>query len=190
MWHPVRTSYLAPAPKSDDIVPMKLSDRIIAWDGKSAAAIAQVYAGHSGNPDFAALLIGLSADRRLERGATWLIKHHLEATGSGLPAAQSATLIVQCEAFVDWQARLHVLQILDRMEISDEIIPVLHRCIDAAIDDNNNFIRAWGFNGLLVLAAVQPSFRDEARRILEHGLEREHAASVKVRIRKALTALG
>jgi hypothetical protein len=50
----------------------------------------------------------------------------------------------------------------------------------------NKFVRAWAYSGLHQLALDHPAYREQARAVLEAAKRSETAASVKVRLRKAL----
>ena len=165
---------------------MRLETQIRIWDGKSANAIIDIYADHAGDEDLLDRLVSLSARTELETGATWLLKHRLENSADRLGPALTSKLIGLLPKLSGWEAKLHCLQIFPFITLPRESGDLTLRFVLACSRDDNKFIRAWAYTGLHQLALAHPDYRDQARVVLETAEKSENAASVKVRLRRAL----
>jgi hypothetical protein len=58
---------------------MNIEQEIINWNGKSSSDIGAIYTRHCDDHLFASQLIQFSQRVDLQKGATWLLKHHLES---------------------------------------------------------------------------------------------------------------
>jgi len=165
-----------------------MKEDIAAWDGKAVAPIAATYDRHHAQKNFLRDVIALFSDDACARGATWLLKRHVENGDAAVPAALCTRVFAQLGALSHWEARLHVLQCLPHLTIARADAERVAQFIRGGLTDDAKFVRAWSYNGLRELAVQQPAYQDEARRTLEAAMQTEKAASVKVRIRKALAA--
>ena len=165
---------------------MSLETEIREWDQKSVAAITEIHADHAADADLIDQLLSLAGETELETGATWLIKHQLENSLAQLDQAQTLKLIGLLPRLSGWEARLHCLQIFPFITLSREGGDLILRFVLDCSKDDNKFVRAWAYSGLHQLALAHPEHRDQAREILETAQESERAASVKVRLRRAL----
>jgi hypothetical protein len=163
-----------------------LQSQIRAWDQKSAHAIMCIYTDNAAEPDFAKNLVAMAATTDLETGATWLLKHRLETTKDGLESALTRQLLLNLAALTSWEAKLHCLQVLPHLVIPEDCAGHLYRFAFNCSRDTNKFIRAWAYSGLHQLGLVHPAYRDQVWVVLQEAAETEHAASVKVRLRRAL----
>lgn len=166
---------------------MGMKEDIATWDGKAIAPIAATYDRCHTQKSFLRDVIALFSDEACARGATWLLKHAIEQDAA-VPAALCTRVFAQLKALSHWEARLHVLQCLPHLTIAPGDAEKVARFIRAGMADDATFVRAWSFNGLRELAVQHSTYRDEARGTLEAAVHTEKAASVKVRIRKALAA--
>lgn len=159
-----------------------LRREISAWDDKDAGAIRGVYERRSPMRGFVASLIRFTAEPDLECGATWLLKHHLEA-GHTLSADQARAFYAASARCEGWAARLHALQIMDFVAVPAGAVRDAKRLIERGLADENILVRAWAYNGFARLAETHPRDREEAERLLNDAEASETAASVKARIR-------
>ena len=136
---------------------MSIETDIRQWNGKSAHDIRAIYLRHSARPKLTESLVALCADDDLETGATWLLKHHLEETPGTLDCVLSERLINLGTGFGSWEARLHLLQMLDRLEIPQTAVEPLSQFTDACLEDRKTLVRAWTYHGLYHLAKLDPS---------------------------------
>lgn len=165
---------------------MTLKNDILAWDGKSAAQIEAVYRARCEQRGFIRALIALADDRACHSGLTWLLKHHVEKTGYTPSAGQVRALLALATATTFWQARLHVLQMIDALSFDDGDVDDALRLASDCTEADEIFVRAWAYYGLAALAATYPQHRTAVRARLELAMTRENRASAKVRLRKAL----
>jgi len=163
---------------------MDMEQQIAAWDSKTTAALEAVFAQYSQSEKTLAGLLPLMAVEALQKGASWLIKHAIEA-GMPVTADDSRQLLAQLDNLVHWESRLHILQCLDHLTVSARQKKRLERFLRACLQEDNKFIRAWAYNGFYRLACQHVEYQQEAQQLLEQGLN-EEAASVKARIRRLL----
>lgn len=163
------------------------ADKLAAWDGKAVAPIEKTYAQHQSDETFLADVVRLSADEACGRGATWLLKRHLEA-GGALTAPLTRKLFATLDALAHWEARLHVLQSLPFLTIAARDAGKVAAFVRTCLEDEATFVRAWAYTGLHHLAVQHAAYRDEAAAALEAALKAGQPPSVKVRIRRALDA--
>lgn len=163
-----------------------LEQLVRGWDGKATAALKSAYDRFHHQPGFVDHLIDLSADQSCDRGATWLLKHAFSKGEPELSAEYSARHLAALAHFSHWETRLHLLQYLDHLTIPDEAERALHVFILETLETENRFVRAWAYYALALHAERFPSHRNEALDRLKEAMTSETAASVKVRIRKAL----
>ncbi len=161
---------------------MTLRDDLQAWDGKSSEAIAEIYRNKASQSDFVDQLIQLCSDSALQKGASWLLKHHLESGGSLAPA-QVESVIESLDTQTDWETRLHMLQSLPYLDVVVKHKQRLKQFLDECHKDDNKFVRAWALSGLHQLANQHPEYRDEVLTWIERAMVDE-APSVKARLRK------
>lgn len=161
--------------------PESLDAAIAAWDGKSVDHLHAAYERFSGEADFNASLVALSGNETLQAGATWLIKHHLEA-GAGLTAAQTKRLLGTLGQLSHWEAKLHLLQSLPMLAIATGQRTEVAAFLDQCLTDRRALLRAWAYNGHHEFAVQHADHRDRTRALFEAAHE-DKAASVKARIR-------
>jgi hypothetical protein len=160
-----------------------------SYDGKSVDPFRLVSETLSPSEENLAQLAQLaeSGPRKVQIGSTWVIKHFLE-TGVR-PDADTAARLVELLARVEQnESALHLLQSLPYLELPPDSRAPLDRRLRQLIHADSTFVRAWAYNGLAVLARLEPDHRDEVRDFLSQALESERPA-VKARIRNALKTL-
>lgn len=160
-----------------------------AWNGKDTKVLETLFEDQRDAPDVPAELVHLCGDAALQRGATWLLKHHLERADAPLSAALTRRHLAQLAGIEDWQAKLHILQYLDRLDLPEDAEPELSAFVEEALLSARTLVRAWGYSGLAVLARRFPHRRETTRQLLTSAKTSETTGSVKVRIRKALELL-
>lgn len=165
---------------------MTLEAAIAAWDLKSSNDIGRIYRQYSVKPSFGTALTALIGERALERGASWLLKHHLETGWLDITPANVSTIYGSLNDLEHWEARLHLLQCIPHLPIPRSHVKPLERFLRNAISDEVKFVRAWGYNGWHQLGIQHAEYQPQVVEILERAKASETAPSVKVRIRKAL----
>ncbi len=163
---------------------MNIEQAIAGWDGKSAEDIENIYNRYSSDSLFVANLIDFTRQTALQKGATWLLKHHLQR-GRRISAEQAASVFKLLSQLSHWESMLHILQSLPYLRIGKSDVKVLEVFLRQCLLDTNKFVRAWAYNGFHELAKQHPKYRDEARQFFEMALKDE-APSVKARIRNIM----
>lgn len=163
---------------------MPMEQEIAAWDGKSAAYIQAIYDAHQADDDFSDTLVALSLTKTCEKGATWLLKAWLEA-GNRLAQPQVAKLYGPLDQLEHWEAKLHVLQSIPFMAITDAESRYVYHFLRFTLTDQNKFVRAWSYNGLYELSRQHPQYAEETKQFFEMAMIDE-APSVKARIRNIM----
>jgi len=164
----------------------ELENAIQRWNGKSASDIKSIYQQFEKTPDFIESLISLCQYSEYQKGATWLIKHHLEKPDNQLSKEQGEQLISSASELDHWEAKLHLLQFIQYINIPESCVGKLEDFIRVSMKDDAKFVRAWAYSSFHTLANQYPEYREEAIFILETSLDRESAASIKARIRNVL----
>lgn len=167
----------------------QLAQILHKWDGKDTAPLTRAYSSFATAPDFTVHLVELCETEACERGATWLLKHHLEKSGDGLAEPLATRHVTFAPRFAHWEARLHFLQYFGHLQIPENVEHPLEQMIDDGLTSENKFLRAWSHYALAVFAQRFPAHRSRAIETLEQAGACETAGSVKVRIRKALEKL-
>ncbi len=161
---------------------MILKHALDSWDGKSTADLAKIYAVHCDDAGFVDALLSCCLSDSHQRGATWLLNHHL-ANDHPLSPQQTSTLLSGLAVLTDWQARLHVLQSLPHLHIQAGQETAVEHFLRANLADSNKFVRAWAYSGFYQLGQQYPDYADEAEGFLDMAL-RDEAPAVKARIRQ------
>lgn len=162
---------------------MELRDRCEGWDGKDVALLHEVYDLCVDGRGFVASLVKAPAESdRVQVAWTWLLKRWLEE-GGRLTVKQAETLFDGLAQLVPWEAQLHVLQSLHRIDLPDRSREPLEAFVRRALDSEVKFVRAWAFSGLHALAGAFEELRPEAERLMDAARD-EGPASVRARIRQ------
>lgn len=161
-----------------------LSEEMASWDGKSATALQSLYERHRAEAGFVATILAHIVDVKLQRAATWLLKQHLE-TGDSLTASICRTIFRALSVQEHWESKLHMLQCLPYLEIPEDASAGLEGFLEACLESDNKFVRAWAYNGFNELSLRFPRYRESVDGMLAQASMSE-AASVRARIRDIL----
>ena len=158
-----------------------LSEEIASWDGKSAAALQSTYERHSAEEDFVATILAHLSDVESQRAVTWLLKKHLEV-GNSLTVADCRAVFGTLSVQEHWEGKLHILQCLPYLSIPEDDSAGLEQFLDACLESERKFVRAWAYNGFNELSLRFPRYREKVDGMLARAGESE-SASVRARIR-------
>ena len=161
-----------------------LKQALLDCDPTSAADLSDVYKQFSGNKHFTHQLVTWLADKSLQRGASWLLKKHLEADTS-IPLREVNRLYDVLPQLEHWETKLHVLQCLPMLSISSEQKKTVEAFLRTCLVAPNKFVRAWAYSGFYTLATQHAEYQKTFEQYLEMAL-RDEAPSVKARIRQIL----
>lgn len=163
---------------------MNLEKEIISWDGKSSSDIDAIYTRHSDDDSFVSKIIELSRKVDLQKGTTWLLKHHLES-GQKLETDKCAAIFKILPKLEHWETKLHTLQCLPYMQISKAEKKDVEVFIRNCLIDDNKFVRAWAYNGFYEMSLQYPEYREETTQFFEMAM-RDEAPSIRARIRNIM----
>lgn len=161
---------------------MALKQEIEKWDEKSSDQILEIYQRYAQEASLAQELIKLLQIVDLQKGASWLIKHHLES-GHNFKNAEISGIYKSLNKVGHWEARLHLLQCIPYISIADTDKEKVEIFLRHSLADENKFIRAWAYSGMHDLAIQYPEYEREVKSLFKEAIENE-APSVKARIRK------
>lgn len=164
---------------------MSLNQAIKKWDRKSSDYISDVYANYCDSSSFSSELITLMEQERLQLGASWLLKKHVE-NGAILDSKESIKFYALLNKLEYWETKLHVLQCIHSTKIQGAQKNKVEEFLRKCLSDTNKFIRAWGYNGFYELSKQHKQYQKETKELFEMAL-RDEAASVKARVRKCVT---
>ena len=163
---------------------MNLSEEIGSWHGKSAAALQSIYERHCFGERFVATILAHIVDVESQRAATGLLKKHPE-TGNSLTVSACRAVLGALPVQEHWESKLPMLQCLPCPEIPEDESAGLERFLEACLDSDNKFVRAWAYNGFNELSLRFPRYRERVEGMLARAGVSE-AASVRARIRNIL----
>ena len=163
---------------------MSIQIEIEQWDGKSANDIGEIYNRHCHDGLFISKIIEYIGDDSLQKGATWLLKRHLENKNK-IGNAEISRIYKKLEGLKQWESTLHILQSLPFLLIPKSDKKRVELFLRKCLMDNNKFVRAWAYNGFYELASQYPEYVKETKQFFEMAM-RDEAPSVKSRIRNII----
>ena len=163
---------------------MSIRQEVAGWDGKSADDIRGIYDRYRHASSFVSEILSLAKQPPLQKGATWLLKRHLENTGCLEPRAIKDVYQL-LQKLEHWETKLHVLQCMPYMPIPRTHKKNVETFLRECLVNDTKFVRAWAYSGLYELAFQYPEYKEEAKQLFEMAM-RDEPASVKSRIRKVM----
>ena len=157
----------------------QLQKMLAEWDGQAVEPIESVYQQYRELPDFAEQLLTMAAQVNTAVGATWLLKAYLQDGGE----CDADECYLLGPGFSDWQARLHLLQSMERLPISEARRQSVEYWLRYCVMDDNKMVRAWAYNGLYLLQKQFPQYTDEVKDLIERGQD-DDSKAVQARIRQ------
>lgn len=167
---------------------MSLNQSIANWNRKSIAQILAIYVAHCAEDAVFDSLIGLLKSKEHQSGATWLLKYHWEKGKIEFEDKHSVAIFPAALDFEHWDARLHILQVMEGLPIPLSQIAVVEKFLRTGLRSDNKFERAWSYSGFHRLAELHSEFRIETLELLNRALNEESAGSVLSRVRRCLKA--
>jgi hypothetical protein len=163
---------------------MSLEKEIVSWDGKSSGDIDAIYIRHRNDDSFVSKIIELSRQVGIQKGATWLLKRHLEGSHK-LEGNEVAALLKLMPKLEHWESKLHILQCLPYIRVGRTEKCNVEIFLQKCLVDKNKFVRAWAYNGFYELSLQYPEYKEKTEQFFEMAM-RDEAPSVKARIRNIL----
>ena len=163
----------------------ELNSKLKLWDGVHIEYLAELYGANSSRLEFFENLVTICVNEQdLQKTATWLIKHHYD-NGQTLPKQLTERLLTSCKTVKNWEAKLHLLQLLPYFKLTNKSIILTEDFIRKCLEDNNKFVRAWAYNGFYELTKYIPELREELEFVCQRAMETESAA-IKSKVKKIL----
>lgn len=173
---------------TENVMNSELNSKLKLWDGVHTEYLTELYGVNSLSLDFFENLVAICVNEQdLQKTATWLIKHHYD-NGQKLPGFLTERLLTSCKTVENWEAKLHLLQLLPYFKLTNKSIIITEDFTRKCLEDNNKFVKAWAYNGLYVLTKYIPELTTELEFICQRAMETESAA-IKSRVKKILLAI-
>lgn len=134
--------------------------------------------------DFIDNLLELATLPESQKVTTWMIKRFLQ-DGNDIAPSQHAPILDLLQVVHHWEAKLHLLQILQYINIPKSRTEEIRILLMNWIVEKNKFLRAWAYHGLYYLQSGHPQYKEKIIPLLNEVYPKE-APSVKARIRKLL----
>lgn len=169
---------------------MDIAATLRGYDGKRIApfrAVAEAVRDTAERAVPQLLDLAASDEAALQVGATWVIKW-LAERGDAPRGESTARVIDLLDRVEEPDGLLHLLQTLPHMELPADRTMELNRILRGLIRSRRVFLRAWAYNGLGLVVAVEPGLRNEVEALFAAAEERESAA-VRARVRHARAGL-
>ncbi len=173
-------------------MPTKIDKSIVkslsSYDGKRVAPFLLIANELSIRPDSLEIAVSIieSTEPNAKVGGTWILKHLLEL---GIDARNDLCnkVTLWLESIYEKDVRLHLLQILNLIEIPPSLHDELYATGVEMTTDKNTFIRAWAYNLIGLIANNNSRFESDARIRFRNALKHE-SASIRARIRNSVFA--
>ena len=133
------------------------------------------------------VLLMTDDDPKIQVASTWLLKRLAEQKRS-FSDYQLIAMFDSLATLTQWEAQLHICQILHHVKIPKECAARVAWFLDRSVSESNKFLRAWAYSGFYELAKQHSEYRDYAREQIDRG-EADKSAAVKARIRKIQKAM-
>ena len=144
---------------------MSIETELAGWDGKSTIDIDRTYTRHGKGASFVPKIIHLLQQLDKQKGATWLLKRHLE-NGRKLTTKETAAVFKLLPRLEQWETKLHILQCLSYIKIDNTEKKDVELFLRQCLADSNKFVRAWAYNGFNEISRQYPEYEEEAMHIL------------------------
>ncbi len=148
----------------------------------------QIYDANCKRTNFASTLAALLSEQDYQRGASWLLKHHID-NGHVMDRDDAQTCYTSLDKLTHWDTHLHILQIMHALAIDTADKETVHSFLTKNVTSKRTLIRAWSYTGFVILARQYEEYRAETHTLLKRAKEVETAGSIKVRIRRGLAEL-
>lgn len=148
----------------------------------------QIYDVNCKRTNFPSTLAALLAEQDYQRGASWLLKHHVD-NGHVMGPDDAQICYTSLDQLTHWDTQLHILQTMHALPINATDKEAVHSFLTKNVASKRTLIRAWSYTGFVILARQHEEYRAETQALLKRAKEVETAGSIKVRIRKGLEEL-
>lgn len=165
-----------------------LGQVLAAYEERGVAALQAFVASTPPTEARLDALVAAVGDPRAEVVATWLLRAYLER-GVELGRSQTAGLLRSLARLRSDDARLHVCQLVARLDVPARNAEQLARFLREGARGDHKFTRAWATDAFHRLSLQHRRFRPEALVLLERA-SRDPAPSVRARARRIEAEMG
>jgi hypothetical protein len=132
---------------------------IMAYDRRSPLVLSEAEAHFRSCKRYPDALISIvdSQDQSVSSGATWMIKSLLKQ-GQSLSPNQCKALVDRLPNITEWDAQLHVCQLIRYLETSDRNVDSLVDWLQPLLKHRRPFIRAWSLDALCHIAKQHSAY--------------------------------
>lgn len=165
-----------------------LKHKLEQWNGKNVTFLKAVYSEyHQQALFFEKLFNWFCQDEKLQVSTSWLIKYHYDNKGS-ISNDLLQQFFEQLVLPEHWEAQLHLLQLLPKLQIQYSWIPIIEKLVRRGLESPVKFVRAWAIQGLYELSSLEPAFKDELLGRCQLAMETE-SASIRSKVKKIIRLL-
>ncbi len=153
------------------------------YDGKRIAPFKEIADELMVRPDALEHVVSIidSEHEHSNVGGTWILKRLIEL-GLETPDGLCTDIARWLKSFPEKDARLHLLQILDRIELPEHCNERIFALASNFTKDRNTLVRAWAYNAIALVGVVSPEYKDNALEKLKAAASTD-APSANARIR-------
>ena len=163
---------------------MSIKTELSVWDGKTVKTIERIYDKYKNKDIFVSSITELLQQEAFQKGASWLLKKHLEA-GASIKQKYVNRIFHRLNEMTHWETKLHILQSLKYMPVEEAEKKAVEFFLRDCLASTNKFVRAWAYNGFYLLSSQYPEYSEETWQFFEMAMKDE-APSVKARVRKLI----
>ena len=157
-----------------------LIERLEDWDGNHTDHLIEICQSNKNNQTFVDDILRLYWNYpHLQTATSWIIKNYVD-NGTALTKNQTDKVLSRVDLLKQWEAQLHILQLIPKFNISTEMAHYLEPYVSDMINSENKFVKASAYEAYYEIMKLYPEIREEFRLLGEEALLRE-SASVKVR---------
>lgn len=156
------------------------------FDGKNISILTEIQRNHQQDPAYLADLVTFLSEKTpyLSAGASWILKAEV-INAEILSDDLCAKLIKALPDIQDWQTALHLLQLMDKLSLTEAQIIIIIQWAQIYQQHQRPFLRAWSLHIIVQLGCQIPDLlpkNDLVDAINAAG--QDPAASVRARARQ------
>lgn len=155
---------------------------LVQYAGQSTKGLEKFYHRWKEDAELIQRCVACVGDPDLEKAATWLLKYFLESRRD-LDESQQRLILSCLNEVKCWQGRLHLLQMLDALLIPEDLQESVAKFCEESTFNDNKFIRAWGYSGIVTLAKQWDRYVPLAIEAITNG-DNDEAPSARARVRR------
>lgn len=165
-----------------------IRQRLYAWDGIHVEEMVDLYNEYAHDERLWDVLVELlQSESVLHKATTWLVKHRYGKKGH-IPKHCIDAVLATYPAFEQWEAQLHVLQLIPVVALGKEQAICIEPSIRKALSSEKKFVKAAAYQAYFEVVQHVPELRDGFEALCAYTMEHE-SASVVSKVKKLIKAL-